>query len=96
MIILSYFYIYRPRKYLHGSKDETYQQGINELTGMQQLADQVIRYDLDDIDVCWLNLANDKREETSEILIDEWVMEQVIESFEAQVSWAYKSVWNTS
>lgn len=96
MIILSYFYIYRPRKYLHGSKDETYQQGIHELTGMQQLADQVIRYDLDDIDVCWLNLANDKREETSEILIDEWVMEQVIESFEAQVSWAYKSVWNTS
>lgn len=73
-----------PRKYLHGSKDETFQQGIHELTGMQQLADQVIRYDLDDIDVCWLNLVNDKREETSEILIDEWVMEQVIEAFEAQ------------
>lgn len=73
-----------PRKYLHGSKDETFQQGIHELTGMQQLADQVIRYDLDDIDVCWLNLANEKREETSEILIDEWVMEQVIEAFEAQ------------
>lgn len=56
---------------------------------MQQLADQVIRYDLDDIDVCWLNLVNEKREETSEILIDEWVMEQVIEAFEAQVSKTY-------
>lgn len=89
VIILSYFCIYSPRKYLHGSKDETFQQGIHELTGMQQLADQVIRYDLDDIDVCWLNLINDKREETSEILIDEWVMEQVIEAFEAQVSKTY-------
>ncbi|XP_062584278.1 uncharacterized protein LOC134246031 [Saccostrea cucullata] len=73
-----------PRKYLHGMKDETFQQGIHELTGMQQLADQVIRYDLDDLDVCWLNLANEVREETSEILIDEWVMEQVIEALETQ------------
>ena len=79
-------YFYRPRKNLHGSKDETYQQGIHELTGMQQLADLVIRYDLDDIDVCWLNMANEKREETSEILIDEWVMEQVIEALESQVT----------
>lgn len=55
------------------------------MTGMQQLADQVIRYDLDDLDVCWLNRANELREETSEILIDEWVMEQVIEAFESQV-----------
>lgn len=53
---------------------------------MQQLADLVIRYDLDDIDVCWLNMANEKREETSEILIDEWVMEQVIEALESQVT----------
>lgn len=55
------------------------------MTGMQQLADQVIRYDLDDLDVCWLNQANELREETSEILIDEWVMEQVVEAFESQV-----------
>lgn len=53
---------------------------------MQQLADLVIRYDLDDIDDCWLNMANEKREETSEILIDEWVMEQVIEALESQVT----------
>ncbi|KAK3100521.1 hypothetical protein FSP39_021267 [Pinctada imbricata] len=73
-----------PKKLLHSNKDETFQQGIHELTGMQQLSEEVVRYDLDDMDVCWLRRANEEREQTGEILIDEWVMETVIEGLEAQ------------
>lgn len=31
---------------------------------MNQLAEQVVRYDLDDMDVCWLQRMNEEREET--------------------------------
>lgn len=44
-------------------KDETYQLGQHELTGMSQLAEQVVRYDLDDLDVSWLKQLNEQREE---------------------------------
>lgn len=53
----------RSRKFLHDQKDEIYQQGIHEFTGMNQLAEQVVRYDLDDMDVCWLQRMNEEREE---------------------------------
>ncbi|KAL3880908.1 hypothetical protein ACJMK2_033112 [Sinanodonta woodiana] len=71
-----------PKKYLHDARDETYKQGIHELTGMQQLAEQVVRYDLDDLDVCWLQKVNEEREEMGEVLIHEWTMERLIETFE--------------
>ena len=48
---------------MHSNKDETYRQGCHELTGMSQLAEQVVRYDLDDLDVCWLQRVNEEREE---------------------------------
>ena len=57
------FYIASPKKLLHSTKDETYRQGCHELTGMSQLAEQVVRYDLDDLDVCWLQRVNEEREE---------------------------------
>ena len=58
-----FFYFARPKKLLHSNKDETYRQGCHELTGMSQLAEQVVRYDLDDLDVCWLRRVNEEREE---------------------------------
>lgn len=72
------------RKLLHAAADETYRQGMHELTGMQQLAEQVVRYDLDDIDVCWLTQVNEEREEMGESMIDEWIMERIIEELENQ------------
>jgi hypothetical protein len=42
-------------------KDETFKQGDHELTGMQQLSEQIVRYDLDDLDVCWLQSINKER-----------------------------------
>ena len=38
--------------------DENYKQGIHELHETQQLAEQVCRYDLDDLDVSWLTGLN--------------------------------------
>lgn len=73
-----------PRKFLHGMKDEIYKQGDHELTGMQQLAEQVVRYDLDDLDVCWLERINDSRMELGQEVIHEWTMERVIEGLEFQ------------
>lgn len=73
-----------PKKYLHAMKDETYQLGMHELTGMSQLAEQVVRYDLDDLDVSWLKQLNEQREEVGEVPIVEWTMERVIEALEAQ------------
>ncbi|XP_060564913.1 LOW QUALITY PROTEIN: protein Jade-3-like [Ruditapes philippinarum] len=73
-----------PKKFLHAQKDETYQLGQHELTGMSQLSEQVVRYDLDDLDVSWLKQLNVQREEVGEIQIVEWTMERVIEALEAQ------------
>ncbi|XP_045203812.2 protein Jade-1-like isoform X2 [Mercenaria mercenaria] len=72
------------KKFLHAAKDETYQLGQHELTGMSQLSEQVVRYDLDDLDVSWLRLLNEQREEVGEIQIVEWTVERVIEALEAQ------------
>ena len=44
-------------------QDETYKQGIHDLTEMHKLAEQVCRYDLDDQDVAWLSLVNPERED---------------------------------
>ncbi|GAB1599624.1 hypothetical protein Ahia01_000239700, partial [Argonauta hians] len=73
-----------PRKLLHAAQDASYKQSVHELTGMQQLAEQVVRYDLDDIDVCWLTKVNEEREEMGDPLIDEWIMERIIEDLENQ------------
>ncbi|CAL1531370.1 unnamed protein product [Lymnaea stagnalis] len=72
------------RKYLHEKIDETYQQSHHELTGMQELAEQIVRYDLDDQDVTWLELVNQDREEMGLQLINEWNMERMIEELENQ------------
>ncbi|KAK6168409.1 hypothetical protein SNE40_020949 [Patella caerulea] len=73
-----------PRKFLHAVQDESYRQGCHELTGMNQLSELVVRYDLDDLDVCWLETVNDEREELSLPLIHEWTMERIMEELENQ------------
>ncbi|XP_071086875.1 protein Jade-3-like [Haliotis cracherodii] len=84
-----------PRKYLHATQDETFRQGIHELTGMQQLSEQVVRYDLDDLDVSWLELANEEREEMGLLPVHEWTMERVIEAFESQCHEKIKEIMKT-
>jgi hypothetical protein len=49
---------FRPKKLLHAVADETYRQGAHELHETQKLADEVCRYDLDELDVTWLSNYN--------------------------------------
>ena len=70
---------------LHATADETYRQACHELTNMSQLAEQVCRYDLDELDVKWLERFNEEREDIGEPLLDEWTMEKVMEELESQV-----------
>ncbi|KAH9519892.1 Protein Jade-1 [Bulinus truncatus] len=72
------------RKFLHEKQDETYQATHHELTHMQELAEQIVRYDLDDQDVTWLELVNEDREEMGLQVINEWNMERMIEELENQ------------
>ncbi|CAH1777727.1 unnamed protein product [Owenia fusiformis] len=73
-----------PRKFLHTSNDETYKAGLHELTGMHELAEQVCRYDLDEVDVEWLDKLNEIREDMGECSVQEWTMEKVMEELERQ------------
>lgn len=63
LLTYEFVLVYSPKKFLHAAKDETYQLGLHELTGMSQLSEQVVRYDLDDLDVAWLRQLNEQREE---------------------------------
>ena len=47
------------RKLLHAAADARYRQGMHALHETHALADQVCRYDLDDVDVAWLDGYND-------------------------------------
>ncbi|RUS88301.1 hypothetical protein EGW08_003939 [Elysia chlorotica] len=73
-----------PRKMLHECSDETFEPGKHELTRMQEIAEQIVRYDLDDQDVRWLELVNEEREEMGLQLINEWNLERMIEELENQ------------
>ena len=48
---------------MHAVQDETYRQGLHELHETQKMADEVCRYDLDDLDCTWLNNYNELRKE---------------------------------
>jgi hypothetical protein len=69
----------------HAVQDDNYNKAIHYLTGMQQLADEVVRYDLDDLDVCWLQRMNEERITMGDIVVHEWTMERVMEELETQV-----------
>ena len=52
---------FRTNRYLHEKNDETYEIRDHSLTGMQEMAERIVRYDLDDQDVTWLELVNEDR-----------------------------------
>ncbi|XP_041078623.1 E3 ubiquitin-protein ligase Jade-2-like isoform X3 [Polyodon spathula] len=52
--------------------------------GMRTSAEQLSRYDLDDCDVCWLELVNTEFREQALPELDELTMERVIEELESQ------------
>ncbi|KFW08687.1 Protein Jade-1, partial [Eurypyga helias] len=69
----------RPRKYIVSSGSEPPELGYVDI---RTLADSVCRYDLDDVDVAWLQVANEDFKEMGMPQVAEYTMEMVIEEFE--------------
>nr|XP_020848527.1 protein Jade-3 isoform X1 [Phascolarctos cinereus] len=71
----------RPRKYIHCSSQEPPEPGyINIL----ELAESVCRYDLDDMDIFWLQELNEELKEMGCGTVDENTMEKTVEVLERQ------------
>ncbi|XP_023960222.1 protein Jade-3 isoform X4 [Chrysemys picta bellii] len=71
----------RPRKYIHCSSQEPTEPGyINIL----ELAESVCRYDLDDMDIFWLQELNEELTEMGCGPLDENTMEKTVEVLERQ------------
>ncbi|XP_030419962.1 protein Jade-1 isoform X3 [Gopherus evgoodei] len=69
----------RPRKYILSSGSEPPELGYVDI---RTLADSVCRYDLNDVDATWLELANEELKEMGMPELDEYTMERVMEEFE--------------
>ncbi|XP_063013168.1 protein Jade-1 isoform X1 [Melospiza melodia melodia] len=69
----------RPRKFIVSSGAEPPELGYVDI---RTLADSVCRYDLNDVDVAWLQLANEEFKEMGMLELDEYTMERVMEEFE--------------
>ncbi|XP_072900251.1 protein Jade-3 isoform X1 [Hemitrygon akajei] len=69
----------KPRKYIRCSSTESTDPGY---VNMLELADSVCRYDLDDMDIYWLQAANEELREMGCSLIPENTMERTIEALE--------------
>ncbi|XP_032879174.1 protein Jade-3 isoform X1 [Amblyraja radiata] len=69
----------KPRKYIRCSTTESTDPGY---INMLELADSVCRYDLDDMDIYWLQAANEELREMGCSFIPENTMERTIEALE--------------
>uniref|UniRef100_A0A8C8VQF8 Protein Jade-1 n=1 Tax=Pelusios castaneus TaxID=367368 RepID=A0A8C8VQF8_9SAUR len=69
----------RPRKYILSSGSEPPELGYVDI---RTLADSVCRYDLNDVDAAWLELASEEFKEMGMPELDEYTMERVLEEFE--------------
>ncbi|XP_072261923.1 protein Jade-1 isoform X2 [Pyxicephalus adspersus] len=69
----------RPRKYIHSSGSDPPELGYVDI---RTLAEGVCRYDLNEMDVAWLELINEEFKEMGLPQLDEYMMERAMEVFE--------------
>ncbi|XP_042325624.1 LOW QUALITY PROTEIN: protein Jade-1 [Sceloporus undulatus] len=69
----------RPRKYILSSGSEPPELGYVDI---RTLAESVCRYDLNYMDVAWLEMANEEFKEMGMPELDEYTMERIMEEFE--------------
>ncbi|XP_075056009.1 protein Jade-1 isoform X2 [Mixophyes fleayi] len=69
----------RPRKYIHSSGSDPPELGYVDI---RTLADGMCRYDLNEMDVVWLELINEDFKEMGMPQLDEYIMERAMEEFE--------------
>ncbi|KAM5192776.1 protein Jade-1 isoform 1-T3 [Mantella aurantiaca] len=69
----------RPRKYIHSSGSDPPELGYVDI---RTLAEGVCRYDLNEMDVAWLELINEEFREMGMPQLDEYMMERAMEELE--------------
>ncbi|ESN93343.1 hypothetical protein HELRODRAFT_194139 [Helobdella robusta] len=72
----------RPKKLLHAMPDDQYKVPMHELHETHKLAEEVCRYDLDDVDIHWLKIFNELKSEFGQLELPDWLMEKLIEELE--------------
>ncbi|XP_014664808.1 PREDICTED: protein Jade-1-like [Priapulus caudatus] len=73
-----------PKKLVRTTHDEFFRTELHHLETVTERAEKTCRYDLDNADVCWLDGANEERQQDGESTISESDMERVIEELEKQ------------
>ncbi|XP_056419391.1 protein Jade-1 isoform X2 [Hyla sarda] len=69
----------RPRKYVHSSGSDPPELGYVDI---HTLADGVCRYDLNEMDVTWLEMINEEFKDMGMPQLDEYIMERIMEELE--------------
>ncbi|XP_039256142.2 uncharacterized protein LOC120332878 [Styela clava] len=69
-----------PRKFIKTTPDV----GDRDTVNLNVLADSTCRYDLDEVDVSWLQVINEERECLGSTALDEFTMEIIMEELETQ------------
>ena len=80
--------IRRPKnKFVRVTHDDFYSSDIHQLTSAPARSQQACAYDMDDVDLSWLNRVNAQRNAIGSSKISELSFEQTMEELERQ-SWA--------
>ncbi|CAD5120454.1 DgyrCDS9022 [Dimorphilus gyrociliatus] len=72
----------RSKKYIHQTKDETYDEKEHKLSNYDKIGESLCRYDLDLMDISWLEIFNRGRTSSGIETLGARQMERIIECFE--------------
>lgn len=77
-----FFHLFSPKKYIHQTKDDTYDDKEHKLSNYDKISEAMCRYDLDLLDISWLEIFNRERILSGEDTLGARKMERIIECFE--------------
>lgn len=84
-----------PKKLIRTVEDDFFSSEVHVALDMAAEAENVCKYDMDDLDYEWLGLFNERREEWGLPALDEKMMERVLESLESQCSKRFQDALKT-
>ena len=58
-----YLYAFRPKKLIRTTEDSFFSNEFHVLSDVGKKADNICKYDLDDLDAHWLAIFNERRED---------------------------------
>ncbi|XP_055938835.1 protein Jade-1-like isoform X1 [Argiope bruennichi] len=84
-----------PKKLMRTTEDSFFSNEYHVLTDTAAKAENICKYDMDDLDFFWLKNFNEKREDSGLSTLDEDTMERIIEDFEMQCSNRFQDALKT-